>query len=152
MKHVQERLLRDMNMAAGLLEPLTDELSHPEDPLGCAAGLQLVTQLTQQSGPAAIGFLGDNLLHNLKGLMAQEDSFLRSSALQVGKSFEQLAGLHSESKCKCLLLLQARIVSKDPYIKPRGHNTCSNSTYDLLVTDVAITMECLKAKVLLIRI
>lgn len=68
---------------AGLLTPLTEELSHPEDPLGCAAGLQLVTQLAQQSGPAAIGFLGDNLLRNLEGLVAQRDAFLRSSALQV---------------------------------------------------------------------
>lgn len=70
-------------LSAGLLEPLTEELSHPDDPLGCAAGLQLVTQLAQQSGPAAIGFLGDNLLKNFRGLMLQEDAFLRSSALQV---------------------------------------------------------------------
>ena len=77
-------IYEDMHLvSAGLLVPLTDELSHPEDPLGCAAGLQLVTQLAQQSGPAAIGFLGDNLVGSLRGLVAHGDAFLRSSALQV---------------------------------------------------------------------
>ena len=68
---------------AGFLESLAEELSHPEDPLSCAAGLQLVTQLAQQSGPAAIGFLGRDLLDNLRRLVTGEDAFLKSSALQV---------------------------------------------------------------------
>ena len=68
---------------AGMLESLTEELSHPEDPLSCAAALQLVSQLAQQSGPAAITFLGQNLLSNLQKLFVHGEGFLRSSALQV---------------------------------------------------------------------
>lgn len=66
-----------------MLAPLTEELSHPEDPLGCAAGLALVTQLAQQAGPAALGFLGNDLQAILRSILHAGDPFLKSSALEV---------------------------------------------------------------------
>lgn len=66
-----------------MLEALTDELSHPEDTLGCAAALRLVTQLAEKAGPAALGLLGKNLLSNLQRLFERGDDLLESSALTV---------------------------------------------------------------------
>ena len=67
----------------GLLEPLAAEAGNADDLLGCAAALQLIVQLAQQSGPAADALLGGSLLPNLRKLVSCGDAFLKGQAVQV---------------------------------------------------------------------
>ena len=86
--------------STGLLEPLAAEAGDADDLLGCAAALQLIVQLAQQSGPAADALLGGSLLPNLRKLVTRGDPFLKGQAVQVSHLAAIFTCCRLEVKCR----------------------------------------------------
>lgn len=84
---VHERL----KPCAGLLRQLIDELSQPEDVLGCSAALQTVAELAEALPAPARQTLGGLLVEPLLGLCSSGDESLQAQAWQVRALLDESA-------------------------------------------------------------